>query len=152
MVSIWDLKLRLLYNVCYQSRSSTSNYGSNISWLLHLCLSVVLVFVHVCVCVCVFCYVCLCLNIFSQNFVPSLKRQLATSRWFGQCMVLRCLTERPLDLRSSSARMMSMASGNWTEKSSVHPPYVSLKYFSVDILLPVVQFAFIFTKPRRGFH
>lgn len=64
---------------------------------------------------------------FERLLVPSLKRQLATSRLFGRCMALRCLMERRLDSRSSSVRMMSTASGNSTEKSSLRLPYVSLK-------------------------
>lgn len=80
---------------------------------------------------------CLFIYVFSKNFVRSLNHQLATSRWFGQCTALRCLTEKRLDLRLSSVRTMSTASGNWTAKSSVHLLYVTLKYISADILLPV---------------
>lgn len=94
---------------------------------------------------------CLCIYVFSKNFVRSLNHQLATSRWFGQCTALKCLTERQLDLRSSSVRTMSTASGNWTAKSSVHLLYVTLKHISADILLSVVQFTFILTQPRLRF-
>lgn len=111
-------------------------------------------FVCMCVYICtVYVYLCSfwvfkCLNVFSKNFVPSLKRQLATSRWFGRCMAWRCLTERPLDLRLSLVRMMSMASGNWMEKSSVHLPYVSLKKHLCRYSLPRGLIHFHFDKSQ----